>query len=288
MPSFAVEILYQNALLAQKNTSRTPINLKSVLIGNGLTDEVEMLPSYYTQTCTSGNGIGRPILDIKTCTKMQPELERCHKMAVKACRETMSEPECDIAIGYCNQVLAMPFSEANINPYDISKSCTPEELLNGFCYAESLAVRKLLNQPWIREKFGISKSFGDYVGMSWKVNSAFAKTNDILRPRQYYVNALLERGVRVLIYVGEYDWICNYHGNYALVQELAWTGQADFVAQQLGTWSLPGSKDKVAGKVQGHGPLQFVTIAGGGHLVPMDKPAESLHMFERWIKQEKL
>ena len=29
-------------------------------------------------------------------------------------------------------------------------------------------------------------------------------------PAQLYIAALLERGVRVLIYVGANDWICNW------------------------------------------------------------------------------
>lgn len=38
---FASEIVHQNErLLKKKNSTRTPINLKSVLIGNGLTDVV--------------------------------------------------------------------------------------------------------------------------------------------------------------------------------------------------------------------------------------------------------
>lgn len=29
----------------------------------------------------------------------------------------------------------------------------------------------------------------------------------------YYVTSLLDRGVKALIYVGMYDWICNWVGN---------------------------------------------------------------------------
>ena len=32
---------------------------------------------------------------------------------------------------------------------------------------------------------------------------------DLVFPAQYYTAALLERGVKTLIYAGENDWICN-------------------------------------------------------------------------------
>lgn len=43
-----------------------------------------------------------------------------------------------------------------------------------------------------------------------EVNGRFGTTLDQFFPTEYYIAALLERGVRVLIYVGENDWICNW------------------------------------------------------------------------------
>jgi hypothetical protein len=40
LPLFASEIVHQNERLAKRKSKRTPINLQSVLIGNGLTDIV--------------------------------------------------------------------------------------------------------------------------------------------------------------------------------------------------------------------------------------------------------
>ena len=38
----------------------------------------------------------------------------------------------------------------------------------------------------------------------------FNMAGDMFFPTELYIGALLERGVRVLIYVGENDWICNW------------------------------------------------------------------------------
>jgi carboxypeptidase C (cathepsin A) len=98
---------------------------------------------------------------------------------------------------------------------------------------------------------------------------------------------LLERGVKVMSYVGEYDWICefsallvqlctisilsptspgvagNYHGNEAWVHNLAWTGQDSFVATPLREWSVDGH---VAGTVKTSGGLTFATIHQAGYV----------------------
>ena len=38
----------------------------------------------------------------------------------------------------------------------------------------------------------------------------FAANLDRIFPTEYYIAALLERGVRVLVYVGANDWVCNW------------------------------------------------------------------------------
>lgn len=60
--------------------------MKSVLIGNGLTDGIAMVTTYYDQACTAGNTLGKPVLDIKTCITMQQEVKRCEVMLEKVCR----------------------------------------------------------------------------------------------------------------------------------------------------------------------------------------------------------
>ena len=48
---------------------------------------------------------------------------------------SLSQPQCDIAIGYCYSKLFLPLYEGGINPYDISKPCTT--------VAEDLCVSRL-------------------------------------------------------------------------------------------------------------------------------------------------
>ncbi|CAG8721275.1 6284_t:CDS:2, partial [Acaulospora colombiana] len=95
-----------------------------------------------------------------------------------------------------------------------------------------------------------------------------------------YLAGLLERGVRVLIYVGTNDLGCNFVGNYRTVQGMDWSGAQVFVEKELHNWEVDG---KVAGETKSEGRLTFTTVRGAGHMVPFDKPAEAAHLVEHWI-----
>lgn len=87
---------------------------------------------------------------------------------------------------------------------------------------------------------------------------------DEWRPAQYHVAALLERGIRVLVYVGKNDFICNHVGNKAWVDELEWTGGNDYASQPMREWLVNG---KPAGVTKGAHGLTFAIIDGAGHMV---------------------
>lgn len=115
-----------------------------------------------------------------------------------------------------------------------------------------------------------------------------------------YIAQLLERGIRVLIYVGTYDMACNWvclislisdwrHpnsvlfmqvGNERMTLALEWSGQEAFVSQPMRDWFV---NDIVVGRTRSWKGLTFATIDGAGHMAPADKPKESLEMVKRWL-----
>ena len=83
---------------------------------------------------------------------------------------------------------------------------------------------------------------------------------------QDYVANLLDRGVRVLIYAGTYDWQCNWVANKLWVDKLEWSGVAEYAAEEWRDWHLDGGTEK-AGEVKETPLLTFVTIRGAGHMM---------------------
>ena len=71
-------------------------------------------------------------------------------------------------------------------------------------------IEGYLNTPAVRAALGIDAAFGNYSASSGAVAAAFDATLDEVFPTQHYLTALLARGVRVLLYVGANDWICNW------------------------------------------------------------------------------
>lgn len=121
-----------------------------------------------------------------------------------------------------------------------------------------------LNRDWVREKIGVDAGAGNYSFVSMQTNQAFWKAGDPFHQNQHYVAELLERGMRVLIYAGTYDFLCNWVGNERWTLNMPWSGQEGFRAKPLIEWSANGH---VAGKKRSYGNFTFATIDAAGHLV---------------------
>ncbi len=134
--------------------------------------------------------------------------------------------------------------------------------------------------------------------------NSFHASQDELHPTitKDHVAALLERDIKVLVYAGANDWICNWVGNERWTLGLEWSGQKEFVSDRLREWHVDG---KVAGKTRAAKGLTFATVDGAGHFVslrfrncvqgnadfwkaPYDKPKETLALLQRWMVGEAL
>ncbi|KAJ3888611.1 serine carboxypeptidase [Lentinula edodes] len=285
LPLFASAVYDQNSALIEAGI--TPINLTSVMIGNGMTDFYTMVTSYYDMTCTAASV--DPILDIGSCVTMKKVVPRCQKWLRESCVDQYDTINCGAASNFCNTMLYSPFEATGMNPYDISVPCNGsiEETL---CYPVTVSISNFLSQPHIRAQLGVDTHPEIPVNFSScnpNVGAAFDGTQDILHSSRDYVAALLEREVRVLIYVGSYDWICNWVGNERWSRELEWSGQEEFASQELREWTLAGKKAGITRSAR-RGLFTFATVQGAGHMVPYNKPKEALALVQRWVAREEL
>lgn len=81
------------------------------------------------------------------------------------------------------------------------------------------------------------------------------------------VPEILAKGIEVLIYSGDQDFICNWMGGHAWTENLKWSGQKEFQKQELKEFEIDGV---AAGAVKSHQNLQFMRVYNAGHQVPMD------------------
>ncbi|KAJ6545213.1 Alpha/Beta hydrolase protein [Mycena capillaripes] len=229
VPVFAAAVYDQNPRLVKAGIP--PINLTSVMIGNGMTDIPTLLPSWYEMQCSPVSL--PPVHDIKTCVEMKARFDFINcGAALWFCSESISDPSVDIVV------------------YDLSKKCGDSD----FCYEEIDEIAKYLNRQDVQEILGVEVS--TYDSCSETVELDFAFTLDLMKGATEYVSALLERDVRVLIYVGTYDWICNWLGNEAWTLALEWSGHAEFSSQPLREWNVD------ARELEGH------EVRRGSHSLP--------------------
>lgn len=74
-------------------------------------------------------------------------------------------------------------------------------------------IKGYLSRPDVRSTLGVDESVPQNFSLvSWEVNSAFMASMDHVFPNQFYIAALLERGIRALIYTGVNDFACNWVG----------------------------------------------------------------------------
>ncbi|XP_038679129.1 serine carboxypeptidase-like isoform X2 [Tripterygium wilfordii] len=194
------------------------------------------------------------------------------EMAVKLCG-TDGTVSCVASYYVCdaifNSIMAL---NGGTNYYDIRKKCE-----GSLCYDFS-NLEKFLGQKSVRDALGVPADL-DFVSCSPTVYEAMLV--DWMRNLEVGIPALLEDGIKLLVYAGEYDLICNWLGNSRWVHAMEWSGQKEFVASPEVAFTVDGSE---AGVLRSYGSLAFLKVHDAGHMVPMDQPKAALEMLERWIK----
>ncbi|KAL2328557.1 hypothetical protein Fmac_021984 [Flemingia macrophylla] len=94
------------------------------------------------------------------------------------------------------------------------------------------------------------------------------------------IPSLLEDGIKLLLYVGEEDLLCNWIGNSRWVHAMEWSGQKAFGTSPTLKLMVDGVE---AGTLNSFGPLSFLKLHEAGHLVPMDQPKAALQMLKSWM-----
>ncbi|KAL9413212.1 hypothetical protein AB3S75_041810 [Citrus x aurantiifolia] len=240
------------------------INLKGFAIGNGLTDPAIQYKEY-TEYALNMRLIKQS--DYESINKLIPTCEH----AIKTC-ESDGGDACSSSYAVCNNIFNKILGIAgDVNYYDIRKKCEGD-----LCYDFS-NMERFLNEKSVREALGVGDI--DFVSCSSTVYEAMLM--DWMRNFEVGIPTLLEDGIRVLIYAGEYDLICNWLGNSKWVHAMEWSGQKDFGAAATVPFKVDGAE---TGQIKSHGPLTFLKVHDAGHMVPMDQPKASLQMLQSWMQ----
>jgi cathepsin A (carboxypeptidase C) len=270
IPAFAHEILAHE---------KTNINLKSLMIGNGLTDGLTQYAYYKPMAC--GEGGWPAVVDSAGCQSMENALPRCQSF-ISSCYDGGSDWSCITASIYCNNALIGPYQRTGQNVYDVRGKC---EDSGNLCYKELGYVSDWLNQDSVMEALGVEVE--GYDSCNFNINRQFLMHGDWMQPFHHLVPSLLEK-MPVLIYAGDADYICNWLGNKAWAEALDWPGHKKFAAAEMKDLRIESTTTdgRKIGQVKSHGNFTFMRLHAAGHMVPFDQPESSLEFFNRWLAKE--
>jgi len=271
--------VFTSEILAHKDRN---INLKSVLIGNGLSDPYTQYAYYRPMAC--GEGGQKSVLSESECQGMDDALPRCQSL-IERCYDSGSAWSCVPATIYCNNAMMGPYQRSGRNVYDIRGPC---EDSSNLCYPAMGWISEYLNQQDVRDAVGAEVD--SYDSCNFDINRNFMFAGDWMQPYHQLIPGILEQ-LPVLIYAGDVDFICNWLGNEAWTNQLEWPGHKDFAKAELKDLNLASSTEKSSndeayGKVKTSGNLTFMRIFEAGHMVPMDQPDASIDFFNRWLGGE--
>lgn len=245
-----------------KQNESLHINLKGFAIGNGLTDPAIQYGAYADFAFDMGL-IGKTAHD--TINKLYPVCES----SIKLCGSS-GIITCAASYVVCNSIFtSIMLLAGNINYYDIRKEC-----VGSLCYDFS-NMDKFLNQKSVRDALGV----GDRKFVSCNTLVYEAMITDWMKNFEVGIPALIDDGIKLLVYAGEYDLICNWLGNFRWVNAMEWSGHKIFAEAPMLPYMVDG---KEAGSLKSYGPLSFLKVHDAGHMVPMDQPKAALEMLKRW------
>ncbi|CAH8356401.1 unnamed protein product [Eruca vesicaria subsp. sativa] len=260
IPAFAARVNNGN-----KAKEGLHINLKGFAIGNGLTNPAIQYPAYPDYALEMG------LITQSEHDRLKKIVPLC-ELSIKLCG-TDGTVSCLASYLVCNTLFSGVMLHAGgVNYYDIRKKCE-----GSLCYDFS-DMEKFLNLQSVRKSLGV----GDIEFVSCSTSVYQAMLRDWMRNLEVGIPTLLEDGINLLVYAGEYDLICNWlAGNSRWVNAMEWSGKESFQASDEVPFVVDGEE---AGKLKSYGQLSFLKVHDAGHMVPMDQPKAALKMLKRWME----
>lgn len=291
IPYIAKAIIDEN-----NNQKETWMDLKGVMIGNGWIDPVQQYLSYVPFAYETGM--------LNQGSSIAARVEQ----AKRGCMEELQNYDVPpINTDACDQILNVMLREmfiekgvkkedpkACMNIYDIR--LTDSYASCGMNWPDNMdAVNEYLRREDVMTALNIDKSYQTvWKECSGAISSAFKAKKSA--PSVTLIPGLIENGVKVLMYNGDKDMICNHLGNSKLIENLAWGGEtlADVHGQpdkHAGGFKVENGETEESWYAAGHegGTIQegrnltYIRVFNASHMVPVDVPELSQVLLNQFI-----
>jgi len=135
-----------------------------------------------------------------------------------------------------------------------------------------------LNSPAVRAALHVSPRVKKWNFCSGMIGQTYRHE---YQEMDNFYHTLLAKKIRILVYNGDLDLACNFLGDQWFVNRL----QAPLKNAKR-PWLVVDKQgqNQIAGFVKDFEGISYMTVKGAGHMVPTDKPHESLEMLKRFLK----
>merc|ERR1712137_785416 len=253
-PAVSAEINNQNN---NKTANNIFIPIKSVGIGNGLTDPVTQYGQYTNYAYAHG------LIGMATKQNLDSFYPKCQKV--------IEEGDYLAASAACNPIMiGITVAMGDLNNYDIRKTCLPDTEL---CYNFG-AADIYMNDPDVQKAIHVY----DTNRRNWTTCATLPHlllTADWFRSVESVIPQMLADGIQFYVYNGDQDFIVNALGSEQWVLNLDWPHKDDFFNAKRKVWTVDGV---IAGHIQSSNGLNMIWAGNAGHMVPMDQPKHAFNM----------
>ena len=193
------------------------INLASIMLGNGMTDNYIQMASIPDYLCEGPY----PIYEDPNgpeCQALRAKVPLSQSL-VKACYDFNFRLICVAAALYCNSQMYGPIQrefnfetrgirhlepffslESGLNPYDARRTCDREKD-GALCYKEMGWIDTYMNRPDIKAALGVNPQ-RNFESCNMAVNMAFTLQGDSMHNTPALLPPMINDGVRLLVYAG--------------------------------------------------------------------------------------
>ncbi|KAL6407480.1 carboxypeptidase S1 [Ilyonectria robusta] len=260
-PEFAFYFEQQNAAIDAGTIQGEKINLIALGINNGWIDPGDQYKDYIDYA--ANNTYRKLITPKQYSTYLSTYQAKCVPAFAKCPGLTGNDDACGNADDVCYSAIESPLEAlADFDVYDIRASSDdafpPETYAT---YLQTSAVMKAI---------GAQSTYGECPSAPY---NKFMASGDRGRSFLHTLSQVIDSNITVLIWAGDADWICNWMGNYRVLNSIA---KPAFVSAPLKPYTVNGTK---YGEYKTSGNLSWLRVYGAGHEVPAYQPEAALAAF---------
>jgi len=278
-PEFVTYFDQQNTAISSGKVKGEKIVTSALVINNGWYDPL-LQNEAYVYFAIDAPGYG-PLVNETIAKQLltsfygkggcKEQEEACY--ALGQADTSQSDTVCKNADDFCGENI-FAVAVGNRDPDDLrapSNDSFPSESYVNF-----------LNNKAIQKKIGATSTYAECPDAPYE---QFVKTGDDARSLLPQLQALVESGLKTLIWAGDADINCNWLGGHASMLAMNWTGKAELARTPMTNITVSG---KTAAAVQNVKNFSFARVYAAGHEIPAYQPEAALAIFKQVIAGQQI